>query len=902
MALTLPTFADVGVVDPRSVGTLPAYPENDALAQGEAKLGEGITKVGGAIEDIAADRQRQKAKLEQANATTDLFIRLTPLHEQIAHETDPAKLAELKSQYDQLLPTAGNAISDPYARKLWEATHAKAIFQAKADADTRNTLLDRNRANAQILGLVDQAVRVGAAADDPQAFENAKLTIKNQLDYAQQYGSLLPTQRYEAEKKAFADLAEGRVDYLANRGRLDEAKALLDQNRTDLGAARAGNLEFKIETRGSGIRVDGVVNDYIGGGAPRGGASSGVERFLDLVQQHESRGRNIMQGVLGPNGGYNPSTGTVTGPSTAQGYFQITNTTWKSFAPDAGVDLSQYPTAMSAPYDVQRQVARTIATTSGTQHWMDYNAALRFAAVGEGFPRSGPISGGAGAQTEQGKPLAVGDSIAAQLIRNTDGVVGKEYGKQAKPDSTATVGANPQQILGAINALPDLGGQDVVLSTGLSNAPDQGQLQTVADQIKALKAKGAGNVTVLGLGTRADVATLNDPLAKVAADNGATFAGPLRKVQSDGIHSSDAKDLLQQAQAIGKAQPIPTGPQAAPAPGQAPAPPNRTGLPLPEEVAPQIMADPRLRNEQERYQAVQRYELRYKQQEATRAQLERIAAQRQQQQLKDAENEIFADVYSGNPKITPQMVANDPRFNVEPTRRESMLKLINDPPGSGVPAAQSYQAAQSIIDRIRAPEGADGRITTKDQIYDQMRLLNRADLEFVLKKFDELASPGEHRFSQRLEKFFSEITPQIDRSGVMPGLPNDAKGKANSYAFRRFVEDQVDAYRKDGKNPDDLINPKKSDYLGAPEALKPYKRSISEALADFTNEMNGGAGTQAFGPASAVDLSKIGSLSEMQAAVKKDPSLRDRAIAISIEKGWIAPPAAPQPALAPPVR
>lgn len=46
--------------------------------------------------------------------------------------------------------------------------------------------------------------------------------------------------------------------------------------------------------------------------------------------------------------------------STASGAYQITNGTWRQFAPQTGVSLSQYPTASSAPLNVQTQVAYQI--------------------------------------------------------------------------------------------------------------------------------------------------------------------------------------------------------------------------------------------------------------------------------------------------------------------------------------------------------------------------------------------------------------------------------------------------------------------------------------------------------------------------------------------------------------
>lgn len=44
----------------------------------------------------------------------------------------------------------------------------------------------------------------------------------------------------------------------------------------------------------------------------------------------------------------------------AEGFYQITGPTWQDFAPRAGVDLKQYPTASVAPYAVQSKVADSI--------------------------------------------------------------------------------------------------------------------------------------------------------------------------------------------------------------------------------------------------------------------------------------------------------------------------------------------------------------------------------------------------------------------------------------------------------------------------------------------------------------------------------------------------------------
>lgn len=72
---------------------------------------------------------------------------------------------------------------------------------------------------------------------------------------------------------------------------------------------------------------------------------------MDLVAKLESGNRNIPQGIVDAN----TARGTPAG-----GYFQIIDPTWQRYAGAAGVDVKQFPTAMSAPRDVQAKVASAI--------------------------------------------------------------------------------------------------------------------------------------------------------------------------------------------------------------------------------------------------------------------------------------------------------------------------------------------------------------------------------------------------------------------------------------------------------------------------------------------------------------------------------------------------------------
>lgn len=84
-----------------------------------------------------------------------------------------------------------------------------------------------------------------------------------------------------------------------------------------------------------------------------------TSNILALIAQYESGGQNVYNKKYNLNPSY----------YTASGYYQITNTLWRNSAPAAGISLTDYPTAISAPYNVQTQVAASILNTQGIQPW-----------------------------------------------------------------------------------------------------------------------------------------------------------------------------------------------------------------------------------------------------------------------------------------------------------------------------------------------------------------------------------------------------------------------------------------------------------------------------------------------------------------------------------------------------
>jgi hypothetical protein len=99
---------------------------------------------------------------------------------------------------------------------------------------------------------------------------------------------------------------------------------------------------------------------------------SEAAKILPLISHYESGDRNIPN-ASGPGG--MPA-------SSASGYYQILKGTWQQFAPQVGVSLSQYPTAMSAPLDLQTKVANLIYNKQGLAPWNSDSRLMAAAAAG----------------------------------------------------------------------------------------------------------------------------------------------------------------------------------------------------------------------------------------------------------------------------------------------------------------------------------------------------------------------------------------------------------------------------------------------------------------------------------------------------------------------------------------
>ena len=154
------------------------------------------------------------------------------------------------------------------------------------------------------------------------------------------------------------DMSPQGGPYVSSGGKIyptDKSGKIIDQPAAQPApaattAAAAPKAEPAVATAGETPKAEPAA---VTTGASEGAAGA-HGAFIGALVKAESNGQNI----------YSRTDPDVSGPNTrSQGYAQINTPTWLDFAAKAGVDTKKYANAMSAPYDVQIQVASVIPVT-----------------------------------------------------------------------------------------------------------------------------------------------------------------------------------------------------------------------------------------------------------------------------------------------------------------------------------------------------------------------------------------------------------------------------------------------------------------------------------------------------------------------------------------------------------
>jgi len=208
-----------------------------------------------------------------------------------------------------------------------------------------------------------------------------------------------------------------------------------------------------------------------------------------------------------------------------------------------------------------------------------------------------------------------------------------------------------------------------------------------------------------------------------------------------------------------------------------------------------------------------------------------MAVQQQKQYDEAFEQRVIGSTTLGAERMTLDQIKKDPYASAA-----AKMKMENYVKREGMPeplARTSNERAIGLIRQIRS-----GEMGTNGKIYDAYDAgeLNKADFNFVNGEFEKLRGPGGEKLGQAKKSFFDAVKTSITKSNPLLGTL-DKSGDLQLYRFEQDVAAKMDEYRNTtGKDPYDLLNPNKPDFMGTSAALQQYQVPIEQSMRNIANQ------------------------------------------------------------------
>jgi lysozyme len=213
----------------------------------------------------------------------------------------------------------------------------------------------------------------------------------------------------------------------------------------------------------------------------------------------------------------------------------------------------------------------------------------------------------------------------------------------------------------------------------------------------------------------------------------------------------------------------------------------------------------------------------------------RLVREREEKKAQEVTKDKFIAKAMGMDLSTPEILASNLNAADKEHYINLNLKLAKDLAEKKFTTTPSVY--EEIFDRIHAKPGDPTRLTSEVAIDDALgHGLNPTDHERLRKEYRENRDDQGGKFTTVKKSFFDGIKPRIDKSNPLMGKM-DPDGAHENYRFQQFVDTQIDAYRKEGKDPGVLLDPTKPEYLGRPEIVNQFQKTIQQSMATFSQQM-----------------------------------------------------------------
>lgn len=215
----------------------------------------------------------------------------------------------------------------------------------------------------------------------------------------------------------------------------------------------------------------------------------------------------------------------------------------------------------------------------------------------------------------------------------------------------------------------------------------------------------------------------------------------------------------------------------------------------------------------------------------------------QEQDASDkAEVGVLQKLYSDDPQmastVSSKAIVNDPTLNR--VAKERLINVVNREMKPETDTRISNATFVDLAKDIRSGEidNLDPLFAARSKPAGDEGGINRSDFNELRQMFIDRQTPDGSKLQKTTQQFINGVAPQIDKSNPLMGIL-DRTGKQQVYEFGQFVQSKVDEYRRAKKNPQDLFDPSKPDYLGKPEAISPFKKPLDLSIEESAANLGG---------------------------------------------------------------
>lgn len=215
-----------------------------------------------------------------------------------------------------------------------------------------------------------------------------------------------------------------------------------------------------------------------------------------------------------------------------------------------------------------------------------------------------------------------------------------------------------------------------------------------------------------------------------------------------------------------------------------------------------------------------------------------IANKAQKASDQQFEDGVVQDSASPQPSITENDIKTAP--GISPEAKMRMLAWQKRD-GMPEPLARVSQAnTTELFRRMNLPEDDPQRINDLRPIRDAYAPasggqpgLTRQDEDWLEKKFIESRSPDGSTLTKQKERVIKAAA--FDTSTLMR---KDSTGPLAEYNYRQYVDQRIEDYRKQGKDPHDLFLNTKPDFIGKPEIIQWFRASLDDHMKAMSEQIN----------------------------------------------------------------